>query len=227
MANTNLMYVLLVIDRSASMFSRAAQTIQGYNAYIGQLCAADDGKERRVTTMLFSTPGTEQILHRAVPVKQVPSLSLAVYQCGGMTALMDAVGRMIDESGREFSQMPEDQKPGLVQLVVMTDGYENQSVEYTREQVREKIVHQQECWGWDVVYIGQHADAWGQAQSMGFHRECVAQVQASGSGVLAAYSGLVSRNMSFAADPASAGSLSLEAAIREVDSSVVEWAADE
>ncbi len=229
MANANLMHILLVVDRSGSMAALKSDTIGGYNEYIRRLREAGDGKERRVTTMLFSSLGTQQVLHKAIPIADVPQLTDGVFNCGGTTALLDAVGQTIDDAGREFDGLPEDEKPGLVQLVVMTDGYENQSCEYTADQVREKIRHQQEHWGWDIVYIGQHAGAWDQAQSMGFLRSNIAQVAGSGAGTQAAFKGLASRNVNYAADQLSVrccADQSMEASVAAFDASVVQSSGD-
>lgn len=43
----------------------------------------------------------------------------------GSTALLDAVGRAINETGARLSKIAEAYRPGLVIFVVMTDGEEN------------------------------------------------------------------------------------------------------
>ena len=46
------------------------------------------------------------------------------------------MGKAINETGERLAKMPEGDRPGLVIFVVMTDGFENSSKEFTKAQLK-------------------------------------------------------------------------------------------
>jgi hypothetical protein len=75
------------------------------------------------------------------------------------TALVDAIGRGTVELGRKLKALPEAHRPGKVQVVVVTDGGENSSHEYTADKVREMVTEQRDKYDWDYVFLGANIDA--------------------------------------------------------------------
>lgn len=71
-----------------------------------------------------------------------------------MTALLDALGRFVTEVGADLAALPEVERPGEVTVLVMTDGHENDSKEWTVEKVRELIARQESVYQWDLVFLG-------------------------------------------------------------------------
>lgn len=102
------------------------------------------------------------------PIAQVPPLEL---QPRGMTALYDAVGRLITDVGAELAGRPENERPGTVIVVVLTDGHENSSREWTHEAVRALITQQQELYSWIFLFLGANMDAVETGSRMGFRRQ--------------------------------------------------------
>jgi hypothetical protein len=78
----------------------------------------------------------------------------------GMTALLDAVGKEITQTGEDLSNLPEMDRPGKVLFYVVTDGMENSSTEWKLEKVREFIKNQQERYNWKFSFIGADDAAW-------------------------------------------------------------------
>lgn len=76
------------------------------------------------------------------------------YTPGGCTAMNDGIGIAIDKIGKWLSDMPEDERPSKNLIVIMTDGEENSSKEYSLKKVREMIQHQTEKYDWTFVYMG-------------------------------------------------------------------------
>src|SRR5262249_53284967 len=105
-----------------------------------------------------------EFVHNAIPLRTVPQCTL---EPRGNTALLDAVGRAIVETGERLRALPEEERPGLVVFVVVTDGQENSSKEYTKARVREMIEHQQNVYKWQFVYLGANQDAFAEAGGMG------------------------------------------------------------
>ncbi|MCA9267588.1 MAG: hypothetical protein KDA41_03925, partial [Planctomycetales bacterium] len=58
-------------------------------------------------------------------------------------------------------------RPGLVVFVVMTDGLENSSREFTGPQVKEMIEHQQKVYNWQFTFLGANQDAFAEADAVG------------------------------------------------------------
>jgi len=78
----------------------------------------------------------------------------------GMTALLDTVGREVAQTGIDLGGLPESDRPGRVVFVVVTDGAENASTEYTLEKLRADIARQRDQFNWQFQFIGAGEDAW-------------------------------------------------------------------
>lgn len=77
----------------------------------------------------------------------------------GGTALVDAIGRGATELGAKLKRLPEAHRPGTVLVVIVTDGGENSSREYTADQVREIVTRQENDYNWEFVFLGANIDA--------------------------------------------------------------------
>jgi hypothetical protein len=104
--------ITLVVDRSSSMASVREDAEGGVNTFITD--QAKEPGEALLTLVQFDTE--YEFLHKGVPVSQVPKYELVPR---GMTALLDAVGRAINETGERLSKMPDQDRPSLVIFVVM------------------------------------------------------------------------------------------------------------
>jgi len=166
--NTNLTDITLVVDRSGSMRSIQEDAEGGINSFISQ--QAGEPGEASLTLLHFNT--RYELVHNGVPIADVPEYQLVPR---GMTALLDAVGRAINETGRRLAQLPELDRPGLVIFVVMTDGLENSSCEFTRQQVREMIEHQQDKYSWQFTFLGADQDAFAEGGKLGIDKEGIAK----------------------------------------------------
>lgn len=152
--------ITLVIDRSGSMQAIKDDAEGGINSFIqhqGELPG------EALLTMIefdtryeFVTQGTP--IQKASPYQLVPR---------GGTALLDAIGRAINETGQRISNLPESDRPGLVVFVVMTDGQENSSREFTRANIKQMIEHQQSKYNWQFTFLGADQDAFAEATKMG------------------------------------------------------------
>jgi hypothetical protein len=84
---------------------------------------------------------------------------MKTYAPDGGTALLDAIGRTIDETGARLAAMPEAERPGKVIIAILTDGEENSSRTFTWAQISDKIRHQQEVYKWEFLFLGANQDA--------------------------------------------------------------------
>jgi uncharacterized protein YegL len=155
--------ITLVVDRSGSMQARREDAEGGVNSFIEQ--QAKEPGEAVLTLLQFDTE--YELVHNGVPVQDVPAYELVPR---GMTALLDAVGRAINETGARLAKMKEAERPGLVIFVINTDGLENSSREFTKTQIKEMIEHQQKQYKWHFTFLGADQDAFAEAGGLGIPR---------------------------------------------------------
>lgn len=161
--NTSLTDITLVIDRSGSMGPLRKDTIHGINTFVSDQKKAPGSAT--ITAYKFDHEFETMIVTRNI--KDCPELTEETYQPRGNTALLDAMGRAITLTGARLSRMPESERPGKVVMVIITDGFENFSREYTRPQVFDMIKHQREVYKWEFVYLGANQDAIEEATKVG------------------------------------------------------------
>lgn len=89
-----------------------------------------------------------------IDYKEKESNPLYQYAPNGCTAMNDGIGTAIDKIGKWLSDMPEDERPSKNLIVIMTDGEENASREYSLNKVQEMIKHQTDKYDWSFVYMG-------------------------------------------------------------------------
>lgn len=161
--------VFLLIDRSGSM--RAIKTAT--QDAINEFCAAQAHAPGRVTVRIasFDAPGSGTWGPEPWYLPHCPSVAAAAVppfelRPRGMTALYDAMIHGIDEFGAELAGLAEHDRPGTVLFAVMTDGLENSS-EAKADQVRAKVEHQRDTYGWQFAYLGANQDAILEGAKMG------------------------------------------------------------
>ena len=145
----NFIHVCFVVDSSGSMTSSIDDVKGGFKRIIEEQKANTKG-ECAVSYFDFNSKVTE--VYRGKNVKDINSE--LEYTPFGMTALMDGVGIAIDTIGKWLNSMSEDEKPEQNMIVIITDGGENFSKEYSANRVREMIKHQQDKYSWNFVYLG-------------------------------------------------------------------------
>ncbi len=152
--------ITVILDRSGSMQSIQSDAEGGLNAFISK----QKEQPGRANFTLVQFDDKYEVVHSGVPIRQVPHCKLVPR---GNTALLDAVGRTINEVGDRLSKTPESDRPGLVVIVILTDGLENASREFSSAKIKEMIDHQREVYKWQFTYLGANQDAFAVAAKMG------------------------------------------------------------
>jgi len=129
-----------------------------------------------------------EVVHAGVPIKDVPLLTSETYVPRAMTALHDAMGRTINDVGARLASMPEEDRPGKVLVVVITDGHENASKEFTSEKVLEMVNHQRSAYSWEFIFMAADERAFADAPHLGVPVGNVMLFEANAGGVQRAYS---------------------------------------
>ncbi|MCW1957476.1 MAG: VWA domain-containing protein [Mycobacterium sp.] len=161
MTDTNKTLIAALLDRSGSMDSIADDMRGGFDSFI----AKERGQAGTTQVTLAQFDDRYDIVYSNLPIDMVPPLTL---EPRGMTALVDAIGRFVTEVGSGLAALPEDQRPGEITVLVMTDGHENASTEWTAEAVRALIAQQETVYGWDFVFLGANMDAVEVGARLGF-----------------------------------------------------------
>lgn len=163
MKNTEIVFV---IDKSGSMGHLAGDTIGGFNGFI-ESQKAIDGKAT-LTTVLFDT--SWRILHDGVDLREVKSMTNSDYVAGGGTAMLDAIGEIINRVQDRHDELGAE-KPEEVLFVITTDGEENSSRKYNKSQIEKMIKHQTNGHGWKFMFLGANMDAVKEAASIGITKD--------------------------------------------------------
>lgn len=151
----SLIDISIVLDRSGSMASIKEDTIGGFNTFVSEQQKVEG--EGSLTMVQFDNEF--EFVHKAINLQQVPLLDGNTFVPRGSTALLDAIGRTLEYTGARLGKMPEDQRPGQVLFVIITDGEENSSREFPLEQIHRMIGERKEKDQWQFVFIGANQDA--------------------------------------------------------------------
>lgn len=180
--NAPITELVFIIDRSGSMGGLESDTIGGYNAtlqrhrLLGGACT--------VSTVLFDDH--PKVICDRLPIEQVRPMTADDYQVRGCTALLDALGGSMRHIARVQRYMPTGHKATQVIFVVITDGLENASSQYTAGQVKKAVEkHREE--GWEFLFLGANIDAVAEAGALGIPEDRAATYLADSEGQAIAY----------------------------------------
>lgn len=191
-------HIEVVMDKSGSMASIKSDTEGGFNAFMEEQKALPG--TATITLTEFSSHGDIHTPWDMIQVQDAPAFQL---KPTGNTALLDAIGRSISRLGQTLADMPEETRPEKVIFVIVTDGEENDSREFTLTQIHDMITHQTEVYGWTFIFLGANQDAIQAGHRMGVSAHTSMSYAANAKGVASSYgsvSQLVSLSRSLAPD---------------------------
>lgn len=157
--------IIFILDRSGSMDSMSDEAKSGFNSFLKSQreCEGD----ARLSLTLFDHEYTPVI--QSVPLDSVPDLDDTTYEPRGMTALLDAVGRSIDDFKQGLKKSPKANASKRVIVVVLTDGLENASKDYDYKRVKD-LIDQQKKQGWEFLFLSSDLESSEDAENFGFDR---------------------------------------------------------
>lgn len=160
--DSNYCDINVILDRSGSMSVVREGLIKEFNSWVkGQ---RDLPGKCTLTLTQFDSEGTD-ILYESKDIKEVPGLEFVPR---GSTPLMDAIGKAVASTKERYDSLYSWQRPGKVMFVVITDGQENASHEFKKDQVK-ALVEQQKKAGWEFIFLGVGIDAFAEASQYGFN----------------------------------------------------------
>jgi len=156
--------VIFIIDESGSMMSTASDVRGGFNGYVEKL--KEDGNDYSLTAIKFGTK--VRPLFENLTLDKVPLLTAENYMPLDSTALYDAIGHGMAVAKDQWGTKDKPYGEDRVLFIIMTDGYENASKEFRKEDIAAKIKRREEASNWTFTYLGADQDAWAVASNLGF-----------------------------------------------------------
>ena len=156
-------HICMILDRTGSMESIKQDTIGGFNSYI----AAQKSLPTPATFTLvqFDSQDPFEVIHKFTDIQMVGDLTAQTYMPRASTPLYDAVGRGINDLRAGLGGLPEALRPKKIVVVIVTDGQENASREFTGAQVRKMIADAKEA-GWQFVFLSADESAISDSSSL-------------------------------------------------------------
>ena len=178
--------IICIIDSSGSMDLIKNDAIGGFNSFL------DEQKKlpgnATLTLIQFNTD--YNVIHENKPLSDVNPISDKDYIPMGSTALLDAVGKTVDSTGRRLANTPEENRPEKVIVAILTDGQENASRSYDLSKISDMISHQKEKYSWEFIFLGANQDAFAEAAKIGIDSKDTINFAASSDGIRTAYSNM-------------------------------------
>lgn len=151
----NITEMVFILDRSGSMGGLEGDTIGGFNSMLEKQ-KKESGK-CLVSTILFDHQ--TEVIHDRVDLAEIQPMTEEQYYVRGCTALVDAIGSAIRHIGNIHKYARPEDVPENTVFVIITDGMENASKEYSSDQIKKMIEHEKEKYGWEFLFIGANIDA--------------------------------------------------------------------
>ena len=150
------------MDASGSMYSIRNEAIAGVVETIQTIRTAqkDNANQEHLFSLVVFNGRSIATVYDRMPIDKVPDLDANDYQPTDNTPLYDAMGNAITNLQRYIND------DDNVLVTVITDGYENSSVEWNHQRVFQ-LVEDLKNKNWLFTYIGANQDALKVAKGMG------------------------------------------------------------
>jgi len=159
--NNDLTEIVCIVDKSGSMYDVVDETIGSFDSFIEEQKQVKG--EANITLALFDN--NYQLIHNGEPLDNVKSLR-ETYRIGGSTALNDSIGKTIINIENRIKTLKADKVPSKFIVMILTDGQENASSEFTTDDIK-KMIGKKKSEGWDFVFLGADEAAFAQSRNYG------------------------------------------------------------
>ncbi len=158
-------HITVVLDRSGSMQSIKQDVIGGFNNFLNQQKSL--ARKTTFTFIQFDTINSYEVVYDNVDINNVNELTDNTFKPRGGTPLLDCLGAAITNLDRELNALADDDKPGKVFFIIITDGQENSSREYKKD-VIVKMIDEKKKQGWEFLFLSADLNAINDAMKYGF-----------------------------------------------------------
>ena len=184
----NYTHITVILDRSGSMGPIREDTIGGFNTFLGAR-KAEPG-EATFTLVQFDSRDPYEVIHGFKPIADVPPLDLETFVPRGGTPLLDAIGRGINDLEHSIRGLAEAERPSKVIFAISTDGLENASCEFKKDQIEKMIRQRSEENDWKFVFLSAELAAVQEARSLGIAHGSSMRFRKSAKGTAEAWAAL-------------------------------------
>jgi uncharacterized protein YegL len=160
-----------VVDQSGSMSGSEGPTIEGFNSQLKtlqELKIESPDNEYIVSVTYFEDEVMDIVKFAAI--EEIQLLSRENYRPGGMTALLDGIGKSIESIRRKYDQEIREDLASVV-IVILTDGGENASKFYTQNLIAETIKELDATGKWTFSFLGADLDAVSASDNLNIRKE--------------------------------------------------------
>lgn len=171
------LYAHVILDRSGSMETMRTAAVDAYNEYCNSL-KADPDIDAKISLTIFDSISIDHIRYAVDP--ETAKIKSFDFQPRGQTPLYDAIGKTVFAAGETAKDYER------VAFVVLTDGQENASTEWTKERIKRLLERKQTEDKWLVLYLGANQDAMAEGMKFGAAGANSMTFNANASGVLRA-----------------------------------------
>lgn len=186
-------HISVILDRTGSMEDIRDDVIGGFNAFLRDQ-KGQPGKAT-LTLVQFDSQDPYEIVHHFKPIQDIPELTRKTYVPRASTPLLDAIGRGINDLEKCIIEIEDDGRPSKVVFVIITDGQENDSREFHKDQIVKMIKDRTDKDDWQFVYLSADLDAIGDAMSYGIQADAALLFKKDAKGTAAAWN-VLSSNVS-------------------------------
>jgi len=173
--------ITIVLDRSGSMQSVKESSESGLYEFVKEQQKVK-GDLTRVSLVQFDTE--YEVVYSNRKLNDIDNFNL---EPRGMTALNDAIGKTIVETGDRIRSLSENERPENVVIVIMTDGHENASKEFNPDSIKTMIEEQESKYSWTFIFLGANQDAVLEAKKYGIKLDTALTYAHTGKGHKAAF----------------------------------------
>lgn len=157
--------MVCILDRSGSMYKKRKDTIGSFNQMLEK--QKREPGEAYITTALFSDQC--DVLYSHTPIRETEELTEQDYYIGGNTALFDAIGKVFHQTDSLLEGREGDYEEKVL-VFIITDGMENASVQYGRQQIK-KLLEEKQKKGWVILFFGTDMEMIKLAEDTGIRKE--------------------------------------------------------
>lgn len=175
--------VNIILDQSGSMGVIREGTIEGFNEYIEGLKESNNAESMYVSLTLFDTAEIER-RHVVTPLHRVKKLNFSNYCPNAGTPLYDAVVKTLQDAE---DRLDDDFDEYAAIAVIITDGEENSSREYSQKDFTRLKKKLEKNGNWTFIFLGANQDSWGNASNWGYSRGNVMDYSFDNSGIQNAF----------------------------------------
>ena len=182
------MKVWLLLDRSGSMSPLHRAVVGETNRLLDEQRALEG--DCRITLAQFDSRAPFELIIDDEPIADVRPLRREDYAPRAGTPLFDAIGSLVARADERIKRRELDGQPEEDQtLIILTDGLENASREFTGPQIAALLDARKEM-GWAIAYLGANQDALAEAGRIGVDQRSASNFRATEDGLSRAYSSM-------------------------------------